>query len=34
MSWLVYRLTGSALLLGVLGFAGQIPTFLLAPLAE
>lgn len=32
-SWLVYRLTGSALLLGVLGFAGQIPTFLLAPLA-
>jgi MFS family permease len=33
MSWLIYRLTGSALLLGVLGFAGQIPTFLLAPLA-
>ncbi len=32
-SWLVYRLTGSAWLLGVLGFAGQIPTFLLAPLA-
>ncbi len=32
-SWLVYRLTGSALLLGVLGFAGQIPTFVLAPLA-
>jgi MFS family permease len=32
-SWLVYRLTGSALLLGILGFAGQIPTFLLAPLA-
>jgi MFS family permease len=31
MSWLVYRLTGSALLLGVVGFAGQIPTFLLAP---
>ena len=24
-SWLVYRLTGSALLLGVVGFAGQIP---------
>ena len=23
--WLVYRLTGSALLLGVVGFAGQIP---------
>jgi MFS family permease len=33
MSWLVYRLTHSALLLGVAGFAGQIPTFLLAPFA-
>src|SRR5277367_1733786 len=32
-SWLVYRLTGSAWLLGVVGFAGQIPTFLLAPVA-
>ena len=32
-SWLVYRLTGSAFLLGVVGFAGQIPTFLFAPLA-
>src|SRR6187397_2948231 len=32
-SWLIYRLTGSALLLGVLGFAGQIPSFLLAPFA-
>ncbi len=32
-SWLVYKLTGSALLLGVVGFAGQIPTFLLAPFA-
>src|SRR5215467_9608337 len=32
-SWLVYRLTGSALLLGVVGFAGQIPTFLLSPFA-
>jgi MFS family permease len=32
-SWLVYRVTGSALLLGVVGFAGQIPTFLLAPFA-
>jgi MFS family permease len=31
--WLVYRLTGSAILLGVVGFAGQIPTFLLAPFA-
>jgi MFS family permease len=32
-SWLVYRLTGSALLLGLVGFAGQILTFLLAPFA-
>ena len=32
-SWLVYRLTGSAWLLGVAGFAGQIPMLLLAPLA-
>ena len=32
-SWLVYRLTGSSLLLGVISFAGQIPTFLVAPLA-
>jgi MFS family permease len=31
--WLVYRLTHSALLLGVAGFAGQIATFLLAPFA-
>ncbi len=33
MSWLVYRLTGSVLLLGIVGFAGQIPSFLLAPVA-
>ena len=33
MSWLVYRLTGSVFLLGVVGFVGQIPTFLLAPFA-
>jgi MFS family permease len=32
-SWLVYRLTGSALLLGVVGFASRIPTFLLGPFA-
>ena len=32
-SWLVYRLTGSVLLLGVVGFAGQIPTLVLAPFA-
>jgi MFS family permease len=32
-SWLVYRLTGSALLLGMVGFAGQMPAFLLGPFA-
>lgn len=32
-SWLVYRLTGSAMLLGTVSFAGQIPTFLVAPFA-
>jgi MFS family permease len=32
-SWLVYRLTNSALLLGLVGFCGQIPTLLLAPFA-
>lgn len=31
-SWLIYRLTGRATLLGLVGFAGQIPIFLLAPL--
>src|SRR5581483_895880 len=31
-AWLVYRLTGSSLLLGSVGFAGQIPVFLFAPL--
>jgi MFS family permease len=33
MPWLVYHLTGSAFLLGVVSFAGQIPTFLIAPFA-
>src|SRR5687768_3690313 len=32
-SWLLYRLTGSATLLGVLGFAGSLPILVLAPLA-
>jgi MFS family permease len=32
-SWLVYRLTGSAWLLGIVGFASRIPTFLLGPIA-
>jgi len=31
-SWLVYRLTGSSLLLGAVGFSSQIPVFLVAPL--
>lgn len=33
MPWLVYHITGSELLLGVVSFAGQIPTFLLSPIA-
>lgn len=32
-AWLIYRLTGSAFLLGLVSFAGQIPAFFLAPLA-
>lgn len=32
-SWLVYRLTGSAFQLGLVGFATQIPSFLLGPFA-
>lgn len=32
-SWLVYRLTGSELLLGITAFCGQIPMLLLAPVA-
>ena len=31
-SWLVYQLTQSSLLLGLVGFAGQIPVFLFSPL--
>ena len=31
--WLVYRLTGSVFLLGLVGFAGQIPTFLVSSFA-
>jgi MFS family permease len=30
-SWLVYRLTGSSLLLGSVGFASQFPVFLMSP---
>ena len=32
-AWLVYQLTHSALMLGIVGFAGQIITFALAPVA-
>jgi MFS family permease len=32
-SWLVYRITGSELLLGVVGFSSQIPMLVLAPFA-
>jgi MFS family permease len=31
-SWLVYRLTGSSLSLGLVGFVSQIPVFLVAPI--
>ncbi len=31
LSWLVYRMTGSAPVLGVVNFANQIPTFFLVP---
>jgi MFS family permease len=33
MGWLIYRLTGSEVLLGLLAFYGQIPGFLLSPIA-
>jgi len=33
VSWLVYRLTGSSAQLGLINFAGQIPIFLLSPIA-
>ncbi len=32
-TWLVYRLTNSVFLLGAVAFAGQIPAFLLSPIA-
>ncbi|MBZ5729059.1 MAG: MFS transporter [Acidobacteriia bacterium] len=31
-AWLVYRITGSEVLLGAVGFSGQIPVFLFSPL--
>jgi MFS family permease len=30
-AWLVYRITGSSVLLGAIGFSSQIPVFLLSP---
>ncbi|MDB5021122.1 MAG: transporter [Pedobacter sp.] len=33
VSWLVYRLTGSALLLGIVGFVSLIPSLVLSPYA-
>ncbi len=33
LTWLVYRLTNSAFLLGVVGFAGQIPLLIVTPFA-
>ena len=32
-TWLLWRLTNSVEMLGLLGFAGQVPTFLFAPVA-
>jgi MFS family permease len=31
-AWLVYRMTGSAFLLGAVGFSSQIPVFIMAPI--
>jgi len=33
INWLVYRLTGSAVMLGTVAFASQVPSFLLGPFA-
>ena len=33
LSWLVYRLTNSTLMLGIVAFAGQLPAFFLTPIA-
>lgn len=33
MPWLVYHISGSIVLLGLVGFCGQLPTFILAPFA-
>jgi len=33
LSWMIYRLTGSVLLLGTVAFVAQIPSFLISPFA-
>jgi len=33
LGWLIYRLTDSAVYLGLIGFAGQIPSLILTPIA-
>ena len=33
LPWMVYHITGSVFLLGIVSFAGQVPTFILAPFA-
>lgn len=33
MSWLIYRITGSELLLGTVAFSSQIPAFIMSPFA-
>ena len=33
LTWLVYRLTNSAFLLGIVGFSGQIPLLIITPFA-
>lgn len=33
LTWLVYKMTDSALMLGYVGFAGQLPMFVVAPFA-
>ena len=33
ISWLIYRITNSAFMLGIVGFLGQLPTLILTPFA-
>ncbi len=33
MTWLVYRITGSAFMLGVFAFSAQLPVFVISPFA-